>query len=127
MPARALRRADWPSTLRPSKMTLPLRGRTRPHTAASTELLPAPFDPRIATSFPRGTENEGALFGAPLPIIATVLVTAGDGEPWYLVAYMVGAALISFIAVLAAVETSKGDIEQLDAPFDEASSRPVVG
>ena len=49
-----------------------------------------------------GVQVAGALFGGPLPIIATALVAAGGDRPWIFVGYMVVTAAISAIAAYLA-------------------------
>ena len=56
------RRASWwggsPVTSRPSKITRPPDGRTRPITVLSVVLLPTPFRPSRPTTSPRATRSE---------------------------------------------------------------------
>ncbi|GGL14003.1 MFS transporter [Nocardia jinanensis] len=49
-----------------------------------------------------GVQVAGALFGGPLPIIATALVAAGDDRPWIFVGYMMATAAISAVAAYLA-------------------------
>lgn len=56
------------------------------------ELFPA----RVRyTGLSVGVQVAGALFGGPLPIIATALVAAGNNRPWIFVGYMILTAVIS--------------------------------
>ncbi|NYI91831.1 metabolite-proton symporter [Amycolatopsis endophytica] len=60
-----------------------------------SELFPA----RVRyTGLSLGVQVAGALFGGPLPMIATALVSAQSGRPWAFAGYMIATALISAIA-----------------------------
>src|SRR5690606_10625313 len=63
------------------------------------------------TGLSLGYQVAGALFGGPLPIIATALVTAAGGTPWLFAGYMAVAALVSAVAAYLAPETSKLDLD----------------
>lgn len=52
----------------------------------------------------------GALFGGPLPIIATALVGWGGGRPWFFAGYLALIAVISAVAAYLAPETSRARI-----------------
>ncbi|MBY3988765.1 MHS family MFS transporter [Rhodococcus fascians] len=53
------------------------------------------------TGLSLGVQVAGALFGGPLPLIATALVAAGNDRPWIFVGYMIATATISAIAAAA--------------------------
>jgi metabolite-proton symporter len=59
------------------------------------------------TGLSLGYQVAGALFGGPLPVVATALVGFGDGRPWFFAAYMALTAVISAAAVYAAPETAR--------------------
>ncbi|MEO3797475.1 MFS transporter [Nonomuraea sp. B10E15] len=59
------------------------------------------------TGLSLGYQVAGALFGGPLPLIATALVGVGDGGPWYFAGYMAFTAVISAVAAYLAPETSR--------------------
>lgn len=81
------------------------------------------------TGLSLGYQVAGALFGAPLPIIATLLVEYGGGRPWYFAVYMAGAALISGVATYFAPETSRLDLDEQPAaagqPSDDVRAAPA--
>jgi MFS transporter, MHS family, shikimate and dehydroshikimate transport protein len=64
-----------------------------------------------------GYQLASVLAGGLSPLIATALLAASDGEPWWVAAYMAGMGLISVVSVLLATETFRSDIEEdvLDA------------
>jgi metabolite-proton symporter len=53
------------------------------------------------TGLSLGVQVAGALFGGPLPMIATALVSAQSGRPWIFAGYMILTALISAVAAYA--------------------------
>jgi hypothetical protein len=65
-----------------------------------------------------------ALFGTPL--VATWLLAAGGGRPWFLGAYMMGAALVTVISVFALPETYQRDIDPVMAPAPDPEPEPAV-
>jgi MFS transporter, MHS family, shikimate and dehydroshikimate transport protein len=75
-----------------------------------------------------GYQLASVLAGGLSPLIATALLAASDGEPWWVAAYMVGMGLISVVSVLLATETFRSDIEEdvLDAEAKgSAPGRPA--
>ena len=59
-----------------------------------------------------GYQLASVLAGGLSPLIATALLAASDGEPWWVAAYMAGMGLISVVSVLLATETFRSDIEE---------------
>jgi metabolite-proton symporter len=82
-----------------------------------SELFPA----RVRyTGLSLGVQVAGALFGGPLPVIATALVAAQSGRPWIFAGYMILTALISTVAAALApdaVSAKRGE--------ETASAEPV--
>lgn len=69
------------------------------------------FDTRVRYSGVSFAYQFSGIFASGLtPLIATALLAAGDGQPWFLGAYMMGAALITVISIFALQETHKKDI-----------------
>jgi len=57
----------------------------------------------------------GSLFaGGPAPFLATLLLSWGTGQPWYVAGYMVVLAVITTIAIYFGPETYKADIDATD-------------
>ncbi|GAA2207353.1 MFS transporter [Nonomuraea monospora] len=75
------------------------------------------------TGLSLGYQVAGALFGGPLPLIATALVTSGDGRPWFFAGYMVLTAVISAVAAYLAPETSRLRFTEPQRVSDPAPSR----
>ncbi|TQM11286.1 MFS transporter [Pseudonocardia kunmingensis] len=63
------------------------------------ELFPAPVR---YTGLSLGVQVAGALFGGPLPMIATALVSFQSGRPWVFAGYMMLTAVISAVAAALA-------------------------
>jgi metabolite-proton symporter len=74
------------------------------------------------TGLSLGYQVAGALFGGPLPIIATALVAALGGAPWLLAGFMILTALVSGVAAYLAPETSRF---QLDDAAPEPTAAPA--
>lgn len=68
------------------------------------ELFPTPVR---YTGLALGYQVAGALFGGPLPIIATALVGLNGGRPWFFAGYLALTAVISAVAAYLAPETSR--------------------
>ena len=76
------------------------------------------------TGLSLGYQVAGALFGGPLPMIATALVAAGGGTPWLFAGYMALTAVISAGAAYLAPETSRLD---LDTAVEQEQGAGAVG
>ncbi len=69
------------------------------------------FDTRVRYSGVSFAYQFSGIFASGLtPLVATALLAAGGGRPWFLGAYMMGAALITVISIFALSETFKKDI-----------------
>jgi MFS family permease len=68
-----------------------------------------------------GVQVAGALFGGPLPIIATALVAAGGGRPWVFVGYMVATAMISAVAAYLAKPAATLSSERINGQHERIS------
>lgn len=71
------------------------------------------------TGLSLGVQVAGALFGGPLPVIATALVAAQSGRPWIFAGYMILTALISAAAARKApdavvIEKRKDTADEVD-------------
>lgn len=62
------------------------------------------------SGFATAREIGSLLAGGPAPFIATVLLSWGTGQPWYVAGYMVALAVITAIAIYFGPETYKSDI-----------------
>ena len=80
-----------------------------------TELFPANVR---YTGSSLGYQLSGLLFGAPIPIIAAMLVNAAGGRPWY------AAAFLSLLALLAALASYLGPDERKRSPSHEQEQEP---
>ncbi len=60
------------------------------------------------------------------PLIATWLLSAGGGRPWFLGAYMMGAALVTVISIFALQETYQKDIGPVRASAPEPEPEPAL-
>ncbi|MQA01973.1 MAG: MFS transporter [Streptosporangiales bacterium] len=74
------------------------------------------------TGLSLGYQIAGALFGGPLPIIATALVAAAGGTPWLFAGYMAVAALVSAFAAYLAPETSRLRLDDAVEPDKKLAS-----
>jgi MFS transporter, MHS family, shikimate and dehydroshikimate transport protein len=76
-----------------------------------------------------GYQLASVLAGGLSPLIATALLAASDGEPWWVAAYMAGMGLISVVSVLLATETFRSDIDadvrETAAEAERARGRPA--
>jgi MFS transporter, MHS family, shikimate and dehydroshikimate transport protein len=77
------------------------------------------------TGLSMGYQVAGALFGGPLPIIATALITATAGAPWLFAAYMVLTAAVSAVAAFLAPETSRLEFKE-DRPAGVHAEKVAV-
>lgn len=78
------------------------------------------------TGLSLGYQVAGALFGGPLPIIATALVAVLGGRPWLFAGYMAVVALISALAAYVAPETSRLRLDDVrTASRPDAGTRPA--
>lgn len=62
------------------------------------------------SGFASARELGSLLAGGPAPFVATLLLSKGDGEPWYVAAYMVALALLTAVAIYYGPETHRSDI-----------------
>jgi MFS family permease len=75
------------------------------------------FDTRVRyTGVSFAYQFSGILASGLTPLIATWLLAAGGGRPWFLGAYMMGAALVTVISLFALPETYRKDIDPVKAP-----------
>jgi MHS family shikimate/dehydroshikimate transporter-like MFS transporter len=72
------------------------------------------------SGFATAREIGSLLAGGPAPFVATLLLSWGTGQPWYVAGYMVALALITAIAIYFGPETYKVDISA-----DDAADAPV--
>lgn len=72
------------------------------------------------SGFATAREIGSLLAGGPAPFVATLLLSWGTGQPWYVAGYMVALALITAIAIYFGPETYKVDIGA-----DDAADAPV--
>ncbi|HEX7811578.1 MAG TPA: MFS transporter [Burkholderiales bacterium] len=71
------------------------------------------------SGFATAREIGSLLAGGPAPFLATLLLSWGTGQPWYVAGYMVALAVITAIAIYFGPETYKIDIgagDVADAP-----------
>jgi MFS family permease len=84
------------------------------------------FEPRIRYSgVSVAYQFSGLIAAAPLPIIATLLVTRAGGEPWLLALYLAAVAFIALVAVYLSAETFRADVDA--APSTEGSRLAARG
>lgn len=70
--------------------------------ASQAALFAGMFPPPVRyTGLSLAYQGSGTIFGATLPIIATLLVSSRGGSLWYLVAYLLALSVLSLIAILA--------------------------
>lgn len=62
------------------------------------------------SGFASARELGSLLAGGPAPFLATLLLSWGMGEPWYVAAYMVALALLTAVAIYYGPETHRSDI-----------------
>ena len=67
MPSAAISREARPSMRPPSQRIWPERSGCSPHTALSSEVLPAPFGPTMAVMDPRSTRTVAPFTARALP------------------------------------------------------------
>ena len=67
------------------------------------------------SGFATAREIGSLLAGGPAPFLATLLLSWGTGQPWYVAGYMVALAVITAIAIYFGPETYKVDIGASDA------------
>jgi len=78
------------------------------------------FDTRVRYTGVSFAYQFSGIFASGLtPLVATWLLAAGGGRPWFLGAYMMGAALVTVISVFALPETYQKDIDPVMAPDPE--------
>ncbi|HEY5930076.1 MAG TPA: MFS transporter, partial [Burkholderiales bacterium] len=70
------------------------------------------------SGFATAREIGSLLAGGPAPFVATLLLSWGTGQPWYVAGYMVALALITAISIYFGPETYKSDIgaDAADSP-----------
>jgi MHS family shikimate/dehydroshikimate transporter-like MFS transporter len=70
------------------------------------------------SGFATAREIGSLLAGGPAPFLATLLLSWGTGQPWYVAGYMVALALITAISIYFGPETYKSDIgaDAADSP-----------
>lgn len=66
------------------------------------------------SGFATAREIGSLLAGGPAPFLATLLLSWGTGQPWYVAGYMVALATITAIAIYFGPETYKADIGASD-------------
>jgi MFS transporter, MHS family, shikimate and dehydroshikimate transport protein len=85
------------------------------------------FDTRVRYTGVSFAYQFSGIFASGLtPLVATWLLAAGGGRPWFLGAYMMGAALVTVISVFALPETYQKDIDPVMAPAPEPEPEPAV-
>jgi len=85
------------------------------------------FDTRVRYSGVSFAYQFSGIFASGLtPLIATALLAAGGGQPWFLGAYMMGAALITVISIFALQETHKKDIFTTRLPASSREPEPAT-
>src|SRR5690606_11438306 len=62
------------------------------------------------SGFASARELGSLLAGGPAPFLATLLLSWGMGEPWYVAGYMVALALLTAVAIYYGPETHRSDI-----------------
>jgi metabolite-proton symporter len=85
------------------------------------------FDTRVRYTGVSFAYQFSGIFASGLtPLIATWLLASGGGRPWFLGAYMMGAALVTVISIFALDETFQRDIEPVRVPAETREPEPVV-
>jgi MHS family shikimate/dehydroshikimate transporter-like MFS transporter len=85
------------------------------------------FDTRVRYTGVSFAYQFSGIFASGLtPLIATWLLAAGGGRPWFLGAYMMGAALVTVISVFALRETYREDIEPARVPTTSREPEPAA-
>jgi MFS transporter, MHS family, shikimate and dehydroshikimate transport protein len=85
------------------------------------------FDTRVRYTGVSFAYQFSGIFASGLtPLIATWLLSAGGGRPWFLGAYMMGAALVTVISVFALRETYREDIEPARVPTTSREPEPAA-
>ena len=77
------------------------------------------------SGFASARELGSLLAGGPAPFLATLLLSWGLGEPWYVAGYMVALALLTAIAIYFGPETYRSDIAAI-APQRETSVDDII-
>lgn len=77
------------------------------------------------TGLSLGYQVAGALFGGPLPIIATALVATAGGAPWLFAGYLIVTAVFSAVAAIIAPETSRLRLDDAADPA-RAAEQPTT-
>jgi len=72
-----------------------------------------------------GYQFGSVLAGGFAPLIATSLLAANDGRPWYIVAYFVAMSAITFVSAYLAPETSRDEDEPASVPAEAATQAPA--
>ncbi|WP_110207260.1 MFS transporter [Nocardioides daejeonensis] len=73
-----------------------------------------------------GYQFGSVLAGGFAPLIATSLLAANDGRPWYIVGYFTAMSAITFVAAYLAPETSHLEDEPAAVPVDAATPVPAL-
>ena len=60
------------------------------------------------------------------PLVATWLLAAGGGRPWFIAAYMMGSALVTVISIFALRETYQKDIDPVRVTAKAPEPEPAV-
>ena len=85
------------------------------------------FDTRVRYSGVSFAYQFSGIFASGLtPLVATWLLAAGDGRPWFLGAYMMGAALVTVISLFALPETYKKDINPARPTVKDPAPEPAM-
>jgi len=85
------------------------------------------FDTRVRyTGLSFAYQFSGIFASGLTPLVATWLLAAGDGRPWFIGAYMMGAALVTVISLFALPETYRKDIAPARQPAKEPEPEPAM-
>ncbi|HEX6711698.1 MAG TPA: MFS transporter [Rubrobacter sp.] len=85
------------------------------------------FDTRVRYSGVSFAYQFSGIFASGItPLVATWLLAAGGGRPWFLGAYMMGAALVTVISIFALPETNRKDIEPARVHTTSREPEPAV-
>ncbi len=85
------------------------------------------FDTRVRYTGVSFAYQFSGIFASGLtPLVATWLLAAGGGRPWFLGAYMMGAALVTVICIFALPETYRRGIDPVRAPARDPEPEPAV-
>jgi MFS transporter, MHS family, shikimate and dehydroshikimate transport protein len=74
------------------------------------------------TGLSLGYQSAGALFGATLPAVGSLLILADGGSPWLLAGYLVASAVVSLVVLLVARDIG----HHADDPVSATKADPVT-